>query len=95
MIHPNDTVQLLNMTGKLLWSDVNRWFWMDDAGSGLDRWNYYEDPAEPKPPPYTQYTGFTLQCTFALFFMLPLRLHGCDKICACGFRGIQGTWKPV
>ena len=55
---------------------------MDDAGSGLDRWNYYEDPAEPKPPPYTQYTGFTLQCTFALIFMLPLRLHGCDKICA-------------
>ena len=70
MIHPNDTVQLFNMTGKLLWSDVNRWFWMDDAGSGLDRWNYFGDPAEPTPPPYTLYTGFTLQWTFALFFML-------------------------
>ena len=49
---------------------MNRWFWTDDAGSGLDRWNYFEDPAEPTPPPYTLYNGFTLQWTFALYFML-------------------------
>ena len=70
MIHPKDEVKLFNLTGKIFWSDVDRWFWLDDAGSGLDRWNYYEDPDDPVPPPYTMYTGFTLQWTFTLFFML-------------------------
>ena len=70
MIHPKDEVHLFNMTGKLLWSDVDRWFWLDGDGNGLDRWSYYEDPDDPTPPPYTLYTGFTLQWTLVVFMMI-------------------------
>ena len=72
LIHPKDQVYLFNMTDTLFWSESRRWFWTDGikAGSGLDRWNYFEDPNEPTAPSYALYTGFTLKWTLMLFFML-------------------------
>ena len=72
LIHPKDQVYLFNMTDSLLWSDFRRWFWTDGlgAGSGLDHWNYFEDPDEPTSPSYALYTGFTLKWTFVAFFVL-------------------------
>ena len=45
------------MSDTLLWSESRRWFWTDrlEAGSGLDRWNYFEDLNEPTAPSYALY----------------------------------------
>ena len=51
-------INLYNMTKEVPWSS-------------LDRWNY-EDPAHPTPPPYTIYTGLSLQTIFLSFFGLSL-----------------------
>ena len=40
----------------------------------LDRWNYYDDPANPTPPSYVLYTGFNIGQYFGLFW-LTLFLH--------------------
>ena len=66
LIHPNDEVHLFNISETFLWSESKRWFWTNGfgTGSGLERWNYYEDPDEPMEPSYSLYTGLTLKWTF-------------------------------
>ena len=52
----NAQIKLYNMSTEVTWSS-------------LDRWNY-EDPKHPKPPPYSVYTGLSLQETFMAFIVL-------------------------
>ena len=54
--HPNDQIQLFNMTRKIFWKEFDR--------------TTYEFPNEPAPPFYTHYTGFSLKYSVAVFFML-------------------------
>ena len=52
----NAKVSLYNMTEEISWPS-------------LDRWNY-DDPQHPLPPPYSMYTGLSLQQTFVWFIGL-------------------------
>ena len=52
----NAKINLYNMTEEVSWSS-------------LDRWNY-DDPQHPLPPPYSMYTGLSLQHTFVWFIAL-------------------------
>ena len=52
----NAKINLYNMTEEVSWSS-------------LDRWNY-DDPQHPLPPPYSMYTGLSLQHTFVWFIGL-------------------------
>ena len=51
-----DKINLYNMSETVLWSS-------------LDRWSY-EDPLHPTPPPYSLYTGMSLQNTFFAFIAI-------------------------
>ena len=54
----NSQVHLVN--GTVSWKDINRWS--------------YTNPEDPTPPPYTLYTGYTLQ-EFFLGFWIILMVH--------------------
>ena len=58
---PYDKIDLYDMREEVLWSD-------------LDRWSY-EDPHEPRGPPYSIYTGLCAKLTLAAFLTIII-LHG-------------------
>ena len=55
----NDTLELVNMTETVPWTDIDRWTYTD---------------TEPQPPSYSLYTGLSLTHIFAAFILL-LFLH--------------------
>ena len=55
-VSPDAEIQLRGMTEAVLWSQ-------------LDRWDY-TDPAQPRPPHYSLYTGLSLAWTFFAFFAI-------------------------
>ena len=55
-VSPDAEIQLRGMTETVLWSQ-------------LDRWDY-TDPAQPRPPHYSLYTGLSLAWTFFAFFAI-------------------------
>ena len=59
-VRPTAKVDLFNLTEKLLWTDISRW--------------NTDNPDLPTPPPYTLYTGMTLETTFKGFLLI-LALH--------------------
>ena len=55
-VSPADEVKLFGLNETILWSD-------------LDRWDY-SNPDKPSHPPYSVYTGLSVQDTFIGFFIL-------------------------
>ena len=63
LTNDSDTLELYNMTEKVLWSDIDRWKYKDVYNPTSRSYTFY-------PPKYDLYTGLDLGQTFLLFIIL-------------------------